>query len=374
MLNDVQALAQRQRHFQRVLPLTSLLFLTYRCNSHCRTCTFWKRPHREEEKREIGFQEWRIIIDKLAAAGVRATEVFGGNVLLRKDLLLSVLRYLKEKEFEIHLPTNQIGLDDEIARSIVTYVDYVYISTDGVGEHQDAIRGLKGSSQRAEAAVTKLLRLRRGCKTPKIICNTTVSRYNADLLDDLAEYALRMGFDEIHFDYAGEISKEHLEHSVIDGLLPTPYFLKEGESILVDRAGAKRLKQSLRRIRKKHAHSDIDIVTVNIDVLTEENLYEGTIPHGKCYVDRLEVTVDPAGNLIPCAFINNYINGNLLNDAFEDVWNNERYQRFRRQQNRGAIAMCKHCILGVQRNPGLLTSLKRIYLSRLAPALYGRRG
>ena len=112
---DIAQVAQRQIRFYRKRPVSSTLFLTYRCNSRCRTCAFWTRPQHEEKEKEIDFDEWKVIIDKLANAGVKITEIFGGNVLLRKKLLISILKYLKEKEFIIHLPTNQIGLDDDIA-------------------------------------------------------------------------------------------------------------------------------------------------------------------------------------------------------------------------------------------------------------------
>ena len=363
---DIANILRRQARFYQVRPSSSTLFLTYRCNYHCMTCTFWKRPGQEEKKKEIGFKEWRLIIDKLADSGVETAEVFGGNVLLRKELLISVLEYLRKKDIVIHLPTNQIGLDDDIGEAIASTVNYVYISTDGVGEYQDNIRGQEGAFNRAENTITKLLKLRDNNKSPRLVCNTTVSKYNVNILEKVVEYALDMGFDEIHFEYAGEMSQEHIEHSIIDGLRPTPYYVRQEESILVDQAGARVLKNSLRRIKQKYSDKNIDIRTINIDSLSERNLYEGTIPHKKCYVERDEVTVDPSGNLIICPFINNYIMGSLIKSSLKEVWNNERHRNFRQYQNLGALEMCKHCILGVQRNPGLLTSLKRVYLSRFA--------
>lgn len=365
VLNDIQRVAVREMRFYQVMPNAAILFLTYRCNSQCKTCSMWKLPAQETKNKEIAFAEWKIIIDKLYDAGIRGVEVFGGNVLLRKELLIQVLRYLKEKCFVIHLPTNQIGLDDDIASAIVECVDAVYISTDGIGEYQDAIRGQKGASQRSENAITRFLRLRKNNKSPRLICNTTVSKYNVDILEKLVQYAIAHCFDEIHFEYSGEFTQEHIKNSFIDGLKPAPYFIRQDESILVDQSGAKLLKESLRQIKEKYMNEGIKISTINIDTLTERNLYEGTIPHSKCYTERNEVTVDPTGNLIICPFINNYIIGNILNSPFHEVWNNHKHKRFRELQNKGCIEMCEHCILGVQRNPGILMSLKRIYLTRL---------
>lgn len=362
---DIKENVQREINFYRAVPTVATLFLTYRCNSRCNTCTMWKRPVDEEKKKEIEFDGWKGIIDKTADFGIRIAEIFGGNVLLRKELLAAVLRYLREKGFIVHLPTNQIGLDDDIAKVITDCVDHVYISVDGVGEFQDKIRGRTGASKRADTAISKLLKFKANCRTPVLVCNTTVSKYNVDILEQIAEYALSSGFDEIHYEYVGEITQEHIAHSIINGLRPTPYYIRQGESVLLDKKNAKLLKEKLKIIKKNFKSKNIRVQTLNIDGLALRNLYEGTIPHKKCYVERNEVTIDPSGNVVICPFINNYILGNLLNDSFSHIWFNEKHRYFRTIQNRGDIRMCRHCILGVQRNPSFCTSLKRIYYQRL---------
>lgn len=367
--NDLRRIASRQTCFYRAKPISAILFLTYRCNSKCKTCSLWKRPVHDEKNREIGFDEWRIIIDKLTGAGVRVAEVYGGNVLLRKDLLIPVLDYLRKKDFIIHLPTNQIGLDDELADAVVRNVNFINFSIDGVGEVHDFVRGYGGAFQNLQSAVERLLRRRKISAVPKLVCNTTVSRYNVGILEKIVRYALKMKFDVIAFEYVGEFSEEMIDKSCIDGLRPTPYFVKGGESVLLDKTGAKQLKLALKKIKNIYGNSDIEIVTMNIDVLSEKDICEGTIPQGKCYIERTEVTVDPSGNVAICPFINNYKTGNLLEGDFEEIWNNERHRRFRGYQNKGAIAMCRHCILGVQRNPGMISSIKRTYKARIEPEL-----
>jgi MoaA/NifB/PqqE/SkfB family radical SAM enzyme len=219
-----------------------------------------------------------------------------------------------------------------------------------------------------EDTITRLLRFRKTGR-PRLVCNTTVSRHNVDILEDMVRYATDKGFDEIHFEYAGEFTREMVDASEIEGVRPSPYYLRQEESVLVTPEGARRLKNKLAIIKKKSAGKNIGIVTVNIDMLSEENLYRGTIPHDKCYVERMEVTVDPAGDLVICPFINNYVLGSLLRNSLDEIWNNDAHRKFRDYQNRGALKMCRHCILGVQRNPGFLTALKRIYVNRVEPKL-----
>ncbi len=106
-------------------------------------------------------------------------------------------------------------------------------------------------------------------------------------------------------------------------------------------------------------------------MLSEQDLYRGTVPVSKCYMERSEVTVDPGGNISICPFINNYVLGNMLETPFEHIWNNDKHKMFRKYQNSGAIEMCRHCIIGVQRSPSMMDSFKRIYLTRIQPRLAG---
>ncbi len=367
IIADIYRVYTREHDFRTVRPNCAILFLTYRCNSRCITCNMWKLPEKETKEKEIDFEQWKKIIDKLSGAGVKYVELFGGNVLLRKTLLIDVLHYLKQKGMDIYLPTNQIGLDDEVASAIIETVNTVYISTDGIGEHQDSIRGQDGAFKRSVDTASMLIKLRKNNSMPSIVCNTTVSRYNIDQLEALAEYAEANHFDEIHFEYAGEFTREHVANSIIDGLEPSPYFVKQGDTVLCDKVGARVLKEKLTKLKYKYADSSLTISTVNIDTISEENLYKGVLPCGKCYTERIEVTVDPSGNIIICPFINNYILGSLVNSSFDEVWNNTLHKKFRKIQNNGELEMCSHCILTPQRNRGILTSLKRIYLTRIIP-------
>jgi len=373
---DCGNILRRELRYYEVRPSISTLFLTYRCNSKCKTCTRWQDPQDELEKQEIGFAEWKRIIDQLSAAGVNVTEVFGGNVLLRKELLIQLLEYMHHKGVAIHMPTNQIGLDDDVAEAIIKHVHTVYISTDGLPQRQNDIRGIEDAASNVDQAITRLRRVRSqlsGCgNTTRIVCNNTVSRFNADIMEEMVEYAVNAGFDEIHFEYAGEFLLEDVRKSVIDGVVPDPHYIKGEETILVDSAMAARIKQSIKNIKRKYRDSAIGISTINIDTRSERSLWSGEIPHSKCYVVRNEVTVDPSGNLVPCPFITNYALGNLLTDRFDDVWNNEKHRRFLRLHEEGGLPMCANCILGVERNPGVLQSLKRVYRSRLEPVLFYR--
>ena len=71
VLNDIRGLRSGRCVFIEVMPNAAILFLTYRCNSQCKTCGMWKLPAQETKNKEIAFAEWKIIIDKLCDAGIQ---------------------------------------------------------------------------------------------------------------------------------------------------------------------------------------------------------------------------------------------------------------------------------------------------------------
>ncbi len=367
-------MAVREIDFYSSKPRTAILILTYRCDSRCKTCVMWKRDSDAEISMEIGLSHWKTIVDELVDnVGIRVFELFGGNVLLRKDVFIPLAEHLYNKGAAIHMPTNQLGLDEEIAEAMVRYLDTVYLSTDGVGRQNDEIRGIDGASSVGEDAVDRLLRLRRDAERPRgrlrIVCNCTVSRFNADRLEEIAAYAARKCFDEVHFEYAGEFDSKDIENSRIGDVIPEPHYVRKGESVLADRDQARNIKRSLKSIKRKHRNDPMNVATLNIDSISVKNMYEGTIPHDKCYIERSEISIDPYGNVVACPFITNYKMGNILESRFNDIWNGHLHRVFRESQNSGRMPMCRSCILGVQWNHGLLKSIQRIYLSRLMPQI-----
>ncbi|MFQ5753043.1 MAG: radical SAM/SPASM domain-containing protein [bacterium] len=357
---------QRQVSFHKIRPNTVTWYLTFRCNSKCTTCTFWTRDKQQLKDGELNLEQLIQIANDLHENGIRNAELFGGNVLLRKDVLIPLLYHLQTLGWTVTIPTNQIGMDAKTIKALVdTEVFILYISTDGIDEYQNEIRGFKG----ADNLNTKVVRAIRDYrdksskKYPRLVCNTTISKYNVDIMEKIPGFALKMGFDSVAYEYAGEMNDEVISSSLIDGLKPTPMFVQQdGQSILASKEQAKEIKRKIKLIKRQYRHAPIEIATENIDDLSEKQLHRGTIPHKQCYVERVEVTVDPYGNIVSCPVIHNNKYGNLLKDDFKTIWNNERHQRFRHLQNCGDLPMCKHCILGVIRNPSFFRSLKRNFM------------
>ena len=120
---------------------------------------------------------------------------------------------------------------------------------------------------------------------------------------------------------------------------------------------------------KKYAKSKMTMYTLNIDTLSIRNLHEGTVPMKKCYQERIEVTVDPYGNVIACPFFSKYILGNICQEPLSIIWNNSKHLEFRQHQNSGKLEICRYCIMAVERSYGLKKGLERIYYKRIREKL-----
>lgn len=351
-------LIRREIRYYAKRPIDTLFFLTYRCSSRCKTCTLWQRTNRADE---MTLEEWRRAVDMSAALGARNYELFGGDALLRPDILIPLTAYIKSKTgLTCDLPTNCNLMTQKIARDLVgAGIDNVWISLDGIGDDHNLIRGRDTTFDKADKTITWFLEAREGRKQPLIHINTTISNMNYGVFDKVLYYAEERGVDFNHLEYAGEFWDELLDQSVIDDIRPNPYFVRQdGKSILVDEEQARTIKSRIARMKQDVRHMKISLQCENMDKLTVGQMVTGMCDNRRCYITRSKITIDPYGNVLGCAFFDNWILGNIRNHSLEEVWNNDRHKRFMKHFARGDIKMCDYCILGVQRNPTVAQNVR----------------
>ena len=353
-------LVRREIGYYAVRPTHLLLFLTYRCTSRCKTCTMWQR--KTEQQQELSLEEWKRFIDMAAPYGIRNVELFGGDALLRKDVLIPLTAYIRARGIpEVDLVTNCNLMDKETAARLAEAgLSTYFISVDGVDEAQDHVRGSDKAFQKVRDAIA-FIKASRKNGSPRIALNCTVSALNVDGFDTVLGFAQEQGVDAVAFEYAGEFPDGAVRRSAVDGILPRPYFVSQGKSILVGRAQAIALKEKLRAVKARKNKSACAVITKNIDVLKLDNLVTGEFPNRKCYICRYMVTVDPFGNILPCAFFNEYHLGSVRTESFEQIWKNKRHRDFIRAVDAKKVELCRYCIVGVERNPTVPQELTKLY-------------
>jgi len=358
-------LIKREINYISVTPTHALLFMTYRCTSRCEMCTIWTRSKKDDTKEELTLEDWKKCIDMLSPNNLEVVELFGGDSLIRKDVSIPLIEYIKKKNENIivDLPTNCNLVDKKTALALVKAgVDRLYISLDGPIEIHDKIRGMHGTFNHVQKGLEYLVEAKKvlGSKTPEIIINCTISSSNVDNFEQIIPIAEKLCVDTLEFEYVGEFKEENINNTIVEGIKPTPFYVTLSSSNLLTLEQAHLLKKKIRDIRESAKNLKIKITTQHIDTLTIDNLTQGTVPNKKCYYCRYTVSIDPFGNVMGCFHFNNYQLGNIRNIPFSEIWDNKKHRSFLNLQRKGEIKICKNCISGVHRNPTFFQSLYRM--------------
>jgi len=342
---EMVAEAGREYHHLRVRALDSMGFLTYRCTSRCRTCTIWKREG--EGRDELDLEQWRTVIARLADYGVRSFEVFGGDALLRKDVIFDLIRHCQAHGIETYFPTNANLCDRETVQQLIDAgLGTVYLSIDDVEEAHDEVRGVDGTFARVRQTLDDFCRLRGDGTRPKIIVCVTLSKMNFRNFPKLIEFLEGYPVNAVYPRPLGEFSGANIEASTIDGLVPEPYFApSDGESHLMDRDELREMRAMISRVR--NASPKIYINWRSYYSTTDETFLQGTYPHRHCHIATSFVTVNPNGDVVPCPFFRQYVLGNLAESPLQNLWGNEKHRRFLKLQQQGGLPICKNCNMRV---------------------------
>jgi MoaA/NifB/PqqE/SkfB family radical SAM enzyme len=246
-------------------------------------------------------------------------------------------------------------MDEATALGLVRAgMDEFWLSIDGTETGHDRVRGHDGTFRRVVRCVESLLAARGDSAEPLIGANCTISRYNADCFHEVLSFAEEQGLDAVHLEYVGEFSPSVVEASSVDGVTATPYFVEQdGQSALVTEEQAYAVKERIELMKREAYGMRTVLVTDRIDKLTIENMVTGRFDNKRCYRIRFKVTIDPFGNVLACPFFSNWIVGTVHDERATKIWGNGKHKAFMRAFREGPLALCDHCVLGVQANPTL---------------------
>ena len=331
----------------------------------------WKRGSTQTE---MPLESWERLVGDFGRARVSHFEMFGGDALLRPDVLFPLIRRASSGGIPCDLVTNGLLMDAQAAReAVLSGTRLVSVSIDGVGDTHDAIRGVPGAFDRAVAAVRNVMNAREALskdrRVPQVVINCTVSRANARRLDPLVQLAEELRPDVLALEYVGEVSQAAIDGSAVAGVPPDPYYVVQSESQYLPAEDVEFLKDWIAGAHSAGKPRGVVLNTENIDVLLPGQMASGRLAWKSCYVCRTHVIVDPSGNVLCCPFFSRYQLGNVTERPLGEIWGNDKHREFIRAQERKQIAICAECILSVQRNPSFGESVsKRLsqYLMRRA--------
>lgn len=307
-------------------PINVTFSVTRNCQSRCRTCFIWKHgsgkelqlPQIELLFRSIG---WTYFFN-----------VSGGEPFLREDLPEIVrLACRHMRPAVIHIPTNAMSPEriESMTRRILDVITEeapgtvltVKPSMDGIGAAHDEIRGVPGNFQRLLDTLERLKKLRETYRFLHVGVGTVVSRYNAENLGRIIDFAGTLGVDT----YINEVAEEREEFFNLGSGI-TPDGGSYGEIMEVFKKAVRSRMKGMNLLSRVTTAMRL----VYYDIVTEY-LRTGTqvIP---CYAALLNVHVNSDGGVWPCAILAYKAQMGVLEDdsGFHEIWNSPTAARVRR--------------------------------------------
>jgi radical SAM protein with 4Fe4S-binding SPASM domain len=308
------------------------------CNMTCAHC-YASAVRRRTESRDLGTEESKQIIDRLADWGVRSVIFSGGEPMLREDLF-TLLEHAVSRGIVPELATNGVRITKERAiRFRETGVTMVEVGLDGKPETNDAYRGIHGGFSRALDG----LRYLREAGLGTSIRMTVHQKNRADLfwLLDLAVQEEFARFHLSHLLYSGRAdaaSDDHLHpddsRTMMNQIFDrTRDLLKKGASTQVVSSGNEAdgpalLLWAREKIGVDAARRVMEILRLRGGNGAGERVWN--IDHrGEVYADQ---------------FFRSMTAGNILKDSPDMIYKSRLFRQLRDRENRlkGRCAECLH--------------------------------
>lgn len=342
----------------RLIPTDVILFLTYRCTSKCTTCNIWQRSNHND----LEWEDWKPILQNLADNNIESIELFGGDALIRRDLLVKMIRFCTDHGIDTYFPTNSNLLDDQVAKDFVDAgLGTIYFSLDELPTIDESVRGVPGHYEKVVTAIDLVKKHRKGNEKPRVICITTVSKWNHSILEELYERVKTLDVDGYVLRGMSDFQDESIEQSAVNGVHPEPYFVTAKDNangLTLDEA--KQMLSSLDNIHKHSMRNGGPPVSItNMEPVVAEDIKNWKYPKVDCLFCTTQAVITPSGDVVPCVYYNNYILGNLKNDDVRKIWGNQKHKQFCDQQQNDDIDLCNYCSIKFY-HPSFGETLRRV--------------
>lgn len=176
----------------------SWIEITQTCNMKCLHC--YEGEIHKSKKNVLELNEWKNVIDQLAAQKIKRLIVIGGEPDCHKNLL-DILEYASKFDFKTVLFTNATLLSKELIKCIIENEIIVKVSVYGqCAEIHDRVTTVSGSFDKPVAAVNNLVK--NGVYVEAAII---IMKENQDYLYQIVNFVKEIGMHYKKYDVIREV-------------------------------------------------------------------------------------------------------------------------------------------------------------------------
>lgn len=295
------------------------------CNFNCKMCAL---RHMKRPRGFITFEKFKYIYDQIKPPYLNLTGYT--DSFLNKDLF-KMIKYAKANNSLVKMDTNAMVMTSDISKKLInSEVDEISISIDGSTQKIYGDICINGDLETVKNNVMGLVQIRNSLGSKlKIDVAIVVQKDNVKDLIKTIEMVDNLGVDEINPTPVIEYDIEEFEYYL---LLNTLYSLKE-------------------ELYKLKTSTTI-IADLNLEPLYKyiEDYNKGELKYTSvkraCYTPWHNCYITWEGDVIPCCYFydKQVCLGNVFETPFKEIWNNKKYQSFRRTKAVSRdLKICQTC-------------------------------
>lgn len=283
---------------------------TTSCNLRCPECPSGLRKF----SRPTGMLEKSLFektIDEMSSTSFYLMFYFQGEPFLN-SAFFEMVRYAKSKKYYVATSTNAHYLTEKNCQKVIdSGLDRMIISIDGIGQGTYAKYRVGGSYEKVIEGTKRMVETKRkSSRGPHIIWQFIVFQHNEDQIEEIKKLGEEIGVDEVRIKSAQ---------------------LYEPET------------------KKDWIPKDKKYSRYNEKVLQNENNQD--LPN-QCWRLQHSTVITWDGKVLPCCYDKDadYQMGTLESQSFDQVWNGQNYDLFRKsiKKNRSQNDICRNCGEGIK--------------------------
>lgn len=206
--------------FQNELELV-WLEITPKCNLRCIHC--YEGEIHEAVSDPLSLEQWKDVIDQIAALKVKRVVVIGGEPCCN-DNLCSILNYICQYKIDTTVFSNGTLMDEEILQTIIQTNTRVKVSVYGHKAYvHDSITGVKGSFEKLFNQVGYLI-----SHNIEVTAAVVVMKENQEYVNDIVKFVKEQGMNYSRYDVIRNIygGKQNCHTPDKKEVLEYAYYLK----------------------------------------------------------------------------------------------------------------------------------------------------
>lgn len=285
--------------------------LTRSCNLRCDHCYRDAGPDAGNIENELSTEEGFKLLDELKKEGFMLVIFSGGEPLMRDDLE-ELVEYASEIGLRPVLGTNAVEVSRERLEDLKEAgVKGAAVSLDSVDpEIHDKFRGSEGAWAKTVSSIKKMVDV-----GIPVQINITISELNYGELDEIVEFAEKLGARAVH-----------------------PFFLVptgRGKDIESSSLRAERYQEMIEKVLKKMDETDLELKpTCAPQFMVQAEKMDKSLRYSRgCLAGVSYCCVLPEGEIHICPYLPVKA-GDLREESFSEIWNeSEVFQKLRDFKN-----------------------------------------